>query len=187
MSYLLPNRGDVLIAEPFLIEDLTFNRAVILIAHLDNEGAVGFIVNKPLDFNLDDLMPEIDEHFRIYNGGPVEQENLYFIHNVPHLINNSEEIKNGIYWGGSFDKVVDLINSKQITQKNIKFFLGYSGWDSTQLMDEIHLKNWVLESSVDIKEILLNLKGGELWQEKMKNLGGDYLLWSTAPENPNYN
>lgn len=187
MQHLLLNRGDVLIAEPFLIEDLTFNRAVILLAYLDNEGTVGFIINKPLDFNLNDLIPEIDEHFRIYNGGPVEQENLYFIHDVPHLIKNSEEIKSGIYWGGSFENVVELINSKQITQKNIKFFLGYSGWDSTQLTDEIHLKNWVLESSVDVKEILLNFKGGELWQEKMKNLGGDYLLWSTAPENPKYN
>lgn len=187
MQYSFPNRGDVLVAEPSSIQDLTFSRAVILLAYLDNESVVGFIVNKPLDFNLDDLIPEIDVHFNIYNGGPVEQENLYFIHDVPHLIEGGEEIKDGIYWGGSFENVVELINSKQINQKNIKFFLGYSGWDSTQLMDEIHIKNWVLESSVDVKEILLNFKGGELWQEKMKNLGGDYLLWSTAPENPNYN
>jgi putative transcriptional regulator len=36
-------------------------------------------------------------------GGPVEQDNLYFIHNIPELIPNSIEISNGIYWGGDFE------------------------------------------------------------------------------------
>lgn len=187
MQHILPNQGDVLVAEPSSIQDLTFSRAVILLTYLDNESVVGFIVNKPLDFNLDDLIPEIDVHFNIYNGGPVEQENLYFIHDVPHLIEGSEEIKDGIYWGGSFDAVIDLIKSKQINQKNIKFFLGYSGWAPTQLMDEIHLKSWILDTTTEINNLLQTPKDGKFWQDKMKNLGGDYLLWSTAPENPNYN
>ena len=187
MQNLCPNPGDVLIAEPFSIEDLTFNRSIILLAHLDHEGAVGFIVNKPLDFNLDDLIPEINQQFKIFNGGPVEQENLFFIHDVPHLIKGGEEIKNGIYWGGSFDKIIDLINTKQITQENIKFFLGYSGWEHDQLMEEIRLKNWILDNTMETKYILETFKDGQFWQDKMKSLGGDYLLWSNAPENPNYN
>jgi putative transcriptional regulator len=187
MRKIQPYRGDILVSEPSTIGDLTFNRSVILLAHLDNEGVVGFILNKPLDINLEELIPEIEENFKIFNGGPVEQENLYFIHNVPHLILESVEIKEGIYWGGSFETIVDLINSKQITSVNIKFFLGYSGWDSSQLKTEIDMNTWVVDSETKANDILNSLKDGRFWQEKMKKLGGDYLIWSNAPENPNHN
>lgn len=187
MEKLQPSRGDVLISEPSTIGDLTFNRSVILLAHIDNEGAVGFIINKPLDFSLEELIPEIDESFKVFNGGPVEQENLYFIHDVPHLITDSVEIKDGIFWGGSFETIVNLINTKQLTPKNIKFFLGYSGWDPSQLETEIDLNTWIIDSTTKANDILNSLKDGQYWQEKMKKLGGDYLLWSNAPDNPNYN
>ena len=187
MGKTQPYRGDILVSEPSTIGDLTFNRSVILLAHLDTEGVVGFILNKPLDINLEELIPEIEENFKIFNGGPVEQENLYFIHNVPDLILESVKIKEGIYWGGSFETIVDLINSKQITSVNIKFFLGYSGWDSSQLKTEIDMNTWVVDSETKANDILNSLKDGRFWQEKMKKLGGDYLIWSNAPENPNHN
>jgi putative transcriptional regulator len=106
---------------------------------------------------------------------------------VPHLITDSVEIKDGIYWGGSFEMIVNLINTKQITPKNIKFFLGYSGWDPDQLETEIDLRTWIIDSETKSNDILNSLKDGEYWQEKMKDLGGEYLLWSNAPDNPNYN
>jgi putative transcriptional regulator len=49
-------------------------------------GSVGFIINKPLKYTINDLIPEVRARFKIYNGGPVEQDNLYFIHNIPDLI-----------------------------------------------------------------------------------------------------
>ena len=90
-------KGQLLIAEPSLIGDTSFNRSVILLADHNDEGSVGFIINKPLRYSIRDLVPEIDATFKIYNGGPVEQDNLYFIHNVPHLIPESIEISNGIF------------------------------------------------------------------------------------------
>jgi putative transcriptional regulator len=53
---------------------------------------VGFIINKPLKYTINDLIPEVRARFKIYNGGPVEQDNLYFIHNIPDLILASIEI-----------------------------------------------------------------------------------------------
>lgn len=187
MKTFQPKRGDILVSEPSTIGDETFNRSVILLTHLDTEGTVGFIINKPLDFSLEELIPEINENFKIFNGGPVEQENLYFIHDVPHLITDSIEIKDGIYWGGSFDTIVTLINTKQISSKNIKFFLGYSGWDTSQLESEIDLNTWIKDSATNANDILNSFNDGQYWQEKMKSLGGEYLLWSNAPDNPNYN
>ena len=111
-------KGSLLIAEPSIIGDLSFNRSVILLADHNEDGSVGFIMNKPLKFSLKDLVPEINSKFKVYNGGPVEQDNLYFIHNVPNLIPGSIEISNGIYWGGNFEVTKELLNSGLLKKKN---------------------------------------------------------------------
>ena len=187
MNQPLPQKGDILISEPSALGDITFNRSVILLTHNDNDGAVGFILNKPLENTLEEFIPEIEQAFTIFNGGPVEQDNLYFIHNVPHLIPDSVEVVDGIYWGGSFEVIVNLINSKHVTSNNIKFFLGYSGWGESQLEAEIQLNTWIVDTETVAENIILTQKDAQFWQEKMKDLGGEYLLWSNAPENPNYN
>lgn len=176
-------KGHLLIAEPSIIGDLSFNRSVILLADHTVEGSVGFILNKPLKYSIKDLLPEIESKFLIYNGGPVEQDNLYFIHNVPHLIPNSIEISNGIFWGGDFENTKDLINTGVIKKKNIRFFLGYTGWDAEQLENEMNANSWILiKNSYENK--ILGKASVHFWKEKILELGGDYLIWSNAPENP---
>ena len=137
-------KGMLLLAEPSTLTDVSFNRAVILLADYNDEGSVGFILNKPLKHSLNDLLPEINSNFVIYNGGPVEQDNLYFIHTVPELIPNSIEISHGIYWGGNFELTKRLINEDKIDKNCIRFFLGYSGWSVNQLEKELKVKTWVI-------------------------------------------
>ena len=116
MTLLKPDKGLLLIAKPSIIGDVSFNRSVILLAeHTSENGSVGFILNKPLEYTLNDFIPEINSKLRVYNGGPVEQDNLYFIHKVPDLIPNSIEISNGIYWAGDFNEVTKLIMSKKVS------------------------------------------------------------------------
>lgn len=176
----------MLIAEPALTGDVSFNRSVVLLAEHNAEGSVGFILNKPLDYDISDLVDEINVPFQVYHGGPVEQDNLYFIHKVPHLIKNSVEISDGIYWGGDFDKTIELINSRIIDQKDIRFFLGYSGWASLQLDQELDSKSWIVAPNKYESDII-EKSPGSFWKEKMMELGGDYVLWSNAPENPTLN
>lgn len=186
MIDLKPKKGKLLIAEPALTGDVSFNRSVVLLAEHNQEGSVGFILNKPLEYNISDLVSEIDIPFQVYNGGPVEQDNLYFIHKVPHLIENSVEISNGIYWGGDFEKTIALINQKLISEEDIRFFLGYSGWSSLQLDQELSSKSWVVVRN-DYDSALIQKSSVAFWKEKMVELGGNYLIWSNAPENPNLN
>ncbi|MFT4830520.1 MAG: putative transcriptional regulator [Psychroserpens sp.] len=186
MVSIKPKKGKLLIAEPTLTGDVSFNRSVVLIAEHNQEGSVGFILNKPLMYSINELVTEISVPFQVYNGGPVEQDNLYFIHKVPNLIAESIEISHGIYWGGNFENIVDLINKGLITEKDIRFFLGYSGWDSLQLDQELTSKSWVVVNN-EYKSDIIHKSANAFWKEKMIELGGDYVLWSNFPENPNLN
>ncbi|WP_178988636.1 YqgE/AlgH family protein [Winogradskyella schleiferi] len=181
-----PEKGNLLIAEPSIIGDISFNRAVILLADHNDLGSVGFILNKPLNYNLKDLIEDTESEFPVYNGGPVEQDNLYFIHKSPELIPNSIEISNGIFWGGDFTVVLNLINEEKISSEDIRFFLGYSGWDEQQLDSELKSNAWLVSENIYSKEII-SKSCVTFWREKMLELGGDYSIWSNAPENPSYN
>jgi len=181
-----PKKGNLLVAEPSLTGDVSFNRSVVLIAEHNHEGSVGFILNKPLDYTICDLVSDITIPFQVFNGGPVEQDNLYFIHKVPELIENSIEISDGIFWGGNFEMTVDLINNGTITEQDIRFFLGYSGWGISQLDQELSSKSWVVLPN-DYESSILEKGSNAFWKEKMMELGGDYVLWSNAPENPSLN
>jgi len=186
MVGLKPKKGKLLIAEPSITGDVSFNRSVVLLAEHNDEGSVGFILNKPLAYDISDLITEIKVPFKVFNGGPVEQDNLYFIHKVPDLIEGSIEISDGIYWGGDFEKTIELINSETITEDDIRFFLGYSGWDSLQLDQELSSKSWIVVKN-EYESNIIQKSASAFWKEKMVELGGDYLIWSNAPENPTLN
>lgn len=186
MIKIQPEKGKLLIAEPALTGDVSFSRSVVLLAEHNHDGSVGFILNKPLEYTINDLVSEISASFQVFNGGPVEQDNLYFIHKVPDLIDNSIEISDGIYWGGDFEKIVQLINSNLISEEDIRFFLGYTGWDSSQLDKELTSKSWVIVPNAYESDIIQK-KSDAFWREKMVELGGDYLLFSNTPENPSLN
>ena len=181
-----PKKGNLLIAEPSILGDVSFNRSVILLADHNKEGSIGFILNKPLNYTISDLLPEIEIPLRVYNGGPVEQDKLYFIHKIPDLIPDSIEISNGIFWGGDFKSVIELINTGKLDEKDIRFFLGYSGWDADQLMNELISNSWIVSENI-YKNSIIEKIDTTFWKEKMLELGGDYSIWSNAPENPSFN
>ena len=186
MTALKPDKGRLLVAEPSIIGDVSFNRSVVLLAEYNEHGSVGFILNKPLDYNLNDFVPDINSTLPVYNGGPVEQDNLYFIHRIPELIPESVEISNGIFWGGDFATIVELLNAGRLSSDQIRFFLGYSGWASEQLEQELEVHSWVVVPNT-YRDKILSKDDDDFWKEKMIEFGGDYLIWSNAPENPNYN
>ena len=122
------NKGKLLISQP-LINDEFFYNSVIFISEYSDEGIVGFIVNKPLNLKISDLIENFPKfETTIFYGGPVEADNLYFIHRVPKKITGSVNISKDLYWGGSFEQVKQLIREENLNSDEIRFFLGYSVW-----------------------------------------------------------
>ena len=73
MISLKPTKGVLLVAEPSIIGDVSFNRSIVLLAEYNDEGSVGFILNKPLEYTLSDFIPEINSKLPVYNGGPAQE------------------------------------------------------------------------------------------------------------------
>lgn len=178
-------KGNLLIATPSTITDASFNRAIILLTEHNEDGSVGFILNKPSSYILKDLIFEIDCDFRVYIGGPVETENLYFIHRLPHLIPDSIEVSNGIFWGGNYEAVKKFLEKGLLKKDEIRFFLGYTGWSMDQLDAELKEKTWTLSTNNYLN--LFTITNAKGWKERLLKMGGNNKLWANSPENPNLN
>ena len=180
-----PTKGKLLIAEPTILDDKSFNRTIILLAEHTQNNTVGFILNRPLEYTINDLLPDINCFLPIYQGGPVEQDNLYFVHKIPELIPESIEISNGIFWGGNFEALKKLLNTNTIKALDIRFFLGYSGWDKHQLEEEMIQSSWFVAEN-DFENIF-SMDEVTLWKNKLLQKGGSYKLWANAPSDFNLN
>ena len=82
--------------------------------------------------------------------------------------------------------MTELIKKDQLKGEDIRFFLGYSGWETNQLTSELRSNTWILSENMHRKRIIEKVNTS-FWKEKMLELGGDYSIWSNAPENPAYN
>ena len=105
------NKGDLLISTPESLGDYYFNRSIVILTEVSDEEVVGFIINKELNYTLSDLDDKVlKKNIKIFSGGPVNQDNLYFIHKYPHLIDNSINFFNDLHWGGDFKNIIEMIN-----------------------------------------------------------------------------
>lgn len=180
---LAPQKGLSLIAEP-LTDDDYFGRSVVLLAEHGLEGSVGFVLNKKTNYLLSDLVENLESDFIIYKGGPVEPNALHYIHTLGHL-EDAIPIEDGLFWGGDFEQLKDQIKLGMINDKQIQFFMGYSGWSPDQLEHELNDHFWIV-SAIDKKDILLKVND-RFWTDTVKALGDKFRIWLNVPENPNYN
>ena len=179
-----PKQGIILISEPSL-KDFYFRQSVVLLAEHNEEGTFGVIVNKPINTRLDEVIKGFRGYdFPVYLGGPVKNDCIFFIHSNPD-IEDSLRIIDGLYWGGSLDAIHTLIEAGKITENDIRFYLGYSGWNPNQLDREISEKSWVL-SHASVQEVI-NPNPEELWSNYLKNMGTDYAIWANFPADPALN
>ena len=185
LNKLKPKKGRVLISEPFLDDDY-FKRSVVLICEHNEEGSFGFVLNNYMEFPLTEIMDDFPEfNSRISIGGPVNNDNLYYIHIVGEKIKGSLEILPGIYMGGSFDEMKSLIESNEIKENEIRFFVGYSGWALGQLEKELKESAWIV--SIADKETLMDTSIENLWKKILGQMGENHQLFSNYPEDPNLN
>ena len=181
------SKGDLLISEPFLA-DTNFERSVILLCeHDEEEGSLGFVLNKPSLLTLEDVLEEAAGLEQVlYTGGPVQQNTLHFVHRMPQLRDGSDDLGECIFWGGDFEQMLTLINTRQLVPDHIRFFVGYSGWAPGQLAAELAEEAWIVYSRAT-QEHIFDVPPDRLWQTILRTMGGKYRMFSNYPIDPRLN
>jgi putative transcriptional regulator len=182
---ITPGPGILLIADPFL-KDPNFMRTVVFLCEHQEEGSFGFVLNRGYDYSLDELVNGLDDlKLPVFYGGPVQMDTIHFLHQYPEKIPGGYEIAEGIFWGGDFDIAIQMIRKGEVNLQRIRFYIGYSGWGTGQLNDELKEKSWLTVKAS--RKIIFHKETEEIWKESLKLLGGDYEMMINFPIDPQLN
>ena len=181
-----PEKGDLIISEPFL-PDPNFERSVILICEHDTNGSFGFVLNQMSTLKFDEVIEDTGGFSDdLFVGGPVQQDTIHMIHRCPDLIEESQPVSDNIWWGGDFEKTLFLLNTQQINKSDVKFFIGYSGWSEGQLHEEIEAKSWIVYRNPTAEQVF-DLDANVLWRSVLTDKGGKFKMFSNYPTDPRMN
>src|SRR6266480_2119857 len=173
--------GSLLIAHPNML-DPNFRRAVLFISvHDPEDGALGVILNRPLDKQVADLVndepPAGLANVPVFLGGPVGRNQLMF---AAFEWQKAEGLK--INHNVNLEEASQLLNNDP---SSVRAFVGYAGWGAGQLEAEMKQNAWLLQKPSP--SVLKLDRLPKLWFDIMRTLGPWYKLLAAAPDDPSLN
>ena len=174
-------RGSLLLAAP-LLSDPNFSRTVLyLAAHSEKDGAFGYILNRPLDKTVSELLPTEDmgrlARIPVFLGGPVATDKLSFA--SMQWSNKKNTLKCQTHLSVD-DALYELDMGHEV-----RAFVGYSGWSEGQLEGEMKHRSWIATPPKPI--VMTSGDLTNLWSDILEKMGPRYDLMSRMPEKPGMN
>ena len=162
-------KNHLLISVPHMNDDI-FGRSVIYICEHNLEGAMGLIINKPMDDisfkglkNVNHISQSL--RMKLYFGGPILVEKIIALHTNELKIKPAIPLNNKISISSGKEIIRDIENDINL---NYKLFCGHSGWSPGQLEKEIKNGDWILQSSKT--DLLFNLTTEKIWENATESL-----------------
>ncbi|HKE71893.1 MAG TPA: YqgE/AlgH family protein [Nocardioidaceae bacterium] len=180
--------GRLLVASPTL-RDPNFARTVVLILDHDHTGTLGVVLNRPLEVEVRDVLPDwtgdVSAPSSLFGGGPVATDSALAI---GVLTPSADEAPLG--WRAMYGRVglVDLDTPVEVLTgalTGLRIFAGYAGWSPGQLEDEIAEGSWLVVDGVD-DDLTTEAPVG-LWSQVLRRQPGNIRLLATCPEDPSQN
>lgn len=179
-------KGRLLVARPGL-DDPNFDRAVVLVLEHDDTGAVGVVLNRPSETEVEAPLGSwrrfATEPSVVFQGGPVSPDAaLCLARPWPGEV--------AVNWDHLFESlgILDLTIDPDLVAASvqaIRVFAGYAGWGGGQLEIEIEEGSWwVLEA---LEGDVLGSDPEELWWEVLRRQGGDLAMFANYPLDPAMN
>lgn len=170
-----------LIAMPGLA-DPNFHHTVTYVCAHNDEGAMGIVINRPLDLALSDVLAQMDmpakpdalKDMAVYQGGPVQTDRGFVLHTPSLDWDSSIQISAAISVTTSRDILQAL--AKGNGPQHILVALGYAGWGAGQLEHEIAENAW-LSGPADI-DIIFTTPCEQRWEAAARLLGVDIQMLS---------
>ena len=149
-----PHRGALLVAEPFLDEGC-FRRAVICLAEYSEKGAVGFVLNSPTQYHLDELLEGVGHipSIPVYCGGPVGTDHLFFLHDIASLP-GAVEVASGLFANGDFDMLLDYQTPYQkVVERMFQLYREHGNHWHMEKFQKIISDEKLLPDGEDLQEV----------------------------------
>jgi putative transcriptional regulator len=179
--------GRLLVATPGL-EDPNFRRAVVLMLDHTEDGALGIVVNRPLEVDVSAVLPAWQPYTtapgRLFQGGPVQLDSALGLVAVPGDGDEPVGVKRIV---GSLG-LIDLDTPPEIVAGGVaglRIFAGYAGWSAGQLEEEIEVGGWYVVDA-EPRDAFTDAPSA-LWQAVLRRQRGDLALVSTFPDDPALN
>jgi putative transcriptional regulator len=178
--------GQILIAMPAM-EDPYFSKSVILVCNHDHDGAMGMILNHPLQLNVGDLFEQLDmscetdyqQERLVHFAGPVQVERGFVLHSPATEFNTTMELSEGLAMTSSKD-ILEAAARDEAPQEMF-IALGYTGWSAGQLEEEIQANAWLtlpLEDNQQLHKLIFKLPNDDKLSWAMQQLGVDFATLS---------
>lgn len=181
--------GHLLLASPE-IEHGPFWRSVVYVLDHNHEGAVGVIINRPMDADIDDVLPEWSRWTTtpscLFEGGPVALDSALAVGVLPDGARTRVPDEG---WKAMRGRVglVDLDGPMPEPGQfeGLRIFAGYAGWTAGQLEDEIAGGSWLVVPAVDTD--LVTMRPEALWVDVLRRQDDELRFWATFPGDPTLN
>lgn len=175
-SELTSLNNQLLIAMPSLL-DPAFGKTVVYVCEHNSQGAVGLIINRPLNYQLSYVFEQMNitshcvdsDTMPLMFGGPVQPERGFVIHRPMGVWRSSLNIDNDVTVTTSNDIIHALAEGKG--PKDALVTLGYTGWSENQLEQEVVDNSWLV--CPFSPAILYNTPFDQRWEIAAKTLGVD--------------
>ncbi len=188
--------GQFLISETELMDPNFMQTVVYLVEHNEN-GALGFVVNRRSETNLNELLPDfVDQpagEIEVYVGGPVEQMYLFTLHSglpANRTSDAASSVLDGVILEPDFSVIKEFLLNEwpelpAEDRPEIRFYAGYAGWAPGQLEEEIDHKAWVVIPASP--GIVFAPNPEESWKNALRKKGGIYWVVAETGSKPSLN
>jgi putative transcriptional regulator len=177
-------RGQLLVAGPTLL-DPNFARTVVLVLEHSDEGAMGLVLNRPVEATVGEAAPElsdvVDDEEHLFSGGPVQPSGVIVLAEFADPDDAAMLVVGGV---GPLAASADL-HAIQVVDGRARAFAGHAGWGPGQLEAELERDDWIVEPARADDAFVSEAAG--LWRAVLERKGGEYALVARMPDDPRVN
>ncbi|NUP94833.1 MAG: YqgE/AlgH family protein [Planctomycetaceae bacterium] len=186
---LIVTPGVFLAAAPDLL-DPNFMHSVVLLCSHSEEGAYGLVLNRASNFRAREVLGSHDtlsrSTLRVYVGGPVSLDTLQILHRAPDVIQGGLPLVPGLWIGGELDDIGRLcVDDPTRAERDVRLYLGYSGWGAGQLEGELSSGSWL--PAPGKLERIFQFDTERLWRDVITDLGPEFRPLAFEPPEPEWN
>jgi putative transcriptional regulator len=174
----------LLIASPSLL-DANFHRTVVLIAHHDDEGAMGVVLNRPTATTVGEALPDVEDivgpEEAVFAGGPVATDGVMILAELTDPSLAALRLDDDL----GFIAVEVDDGAISAATRRARAFAGHAGWGPGQLESELEEEAWFVEPA--LHDDAFTTAPEELWSSVLRRKGGSYALVARMPVDPSVN